>query len=406
MRILLIQSSVYIPSHGGANKSNRLLLEALAKRGHECRAVAACCGVHACTSQESFRKELHKRGIAVIAATPNLVTFEMNDIRVTASTDLRTQAACIAPEVDAFDPEFILVASEDPGQVLLRTTLRIRSGQVVYVGRTTLLLPCGPESPLQNSRSLDLLRHLAGIVVVSKYLREYLRKWAGIESLVLPLSLNGPGPFPELGGYDRGHVTIVNPCAYKGISIFMALARQFPELSFAAVPSWGTTKSDSQMLANLSNVYMLEPSDDVDQIFSETRVLLVPSLWSEAKANVITEAMLRGIPVLASDAGGNSEALLGLDYLLPVNQISRYGSEFDTRLLPMAVVPEQNIGPWCDALRSVLSTPREYEKLSRAVRCAALAANEMNTVLPLEQYLLELHSRRNAASSTTSLQKL
>ena len=40
MRILLAQNSLYYPAHGGGDKSNRLLIEALAARGHACRAAA------------------------------------------------------------------------------------------------------------------------------------------------------------------------------------------------------------------------------------------------------------------------------------------------------------------------------------------------------------------------------
>ena len=39
MRILLAHNSLYFPSHGGGDKSNRLLMEALAERGHEVRVV-------------------------------------------------------------------------------------------------------------------------------------------------------------------------------------------------------------------------------------------------------------------------------------------------------------------------------------------------------------------------------
>src|SRR5687768_1658370 len=35
MRILLAHNSLYYPSYGGGDKSNRLLVEALAARGHE-----------------------------------------------------------------------------------------------------------------------------------------------------------------------------------------------------------------------------------------------------------------------------------------------------------------------------------------------------------------------------------
>ena len=47
-----------------------------------------------------------------------------------------------------------------------------------------------------------------------------------------------------------------------------------------------------------------------------TRILLVPSLWGEAFGLVVVEAMLRGIPVLASNVGGLVEAKLGVDYIL------------------------------------------------------------------------------------------
>jgi hypothetical protein len=40
MRILLAQNSRYYPAHGGGDKSNRLLVEALAARGHQCQVVA------------------------------------------------------------------------------------------------------------------------------------------------------------------------------------------------------------------------------------------------------------------------------------------------------------------------------------------------------------------------------
>lgn len=37
MRILLAHNSTYYPAHGGGDRSNRLLMEALAERGHQVR---------------------------------------------------------------------------------------------------------------------------------------------------------------------------------------------------------------------------------------------------------------------------------------------------------------------------------------------------------------------------------
>ncbi|MER7370604.1 hypothetical protein, partial [Nonomuraea wenchangensis] len=44
MRILLAQNLIHLPSHGGANKSNRLLMERLAALGHEVHVVAPLSG--------------------------------------------------------------------------------------------------------------------------------------------------------------------------------------------------------------------------------------------------------------------------------------------------------------------------------------------------------------------------
>jgi glyoxylase-like metal-dependent hydrolase (beta-lactamase superfamily II) len=52
MRILLAHNSLYYPSHGGGDKSNRLLMEALAARGHDVRVV---------TRVESFGDVSHER---------------------------------------------------------------------------------------------------------------------------------------------------------------------------------------------------------------------------------------------------------------------------------------------------------------------------------------------------------
>ena len=92
--------------------------------------------------------------------------------------------------------------------------------------------------------------------------------------------------------------------------------------------------------------------DNVDDILRRTRVLLVPSLWAEARSRIVVEAMLRGVPVMASDIGGIPEAKLGVDYLLPVRPIEKYQSRLDEQMVPLADLPAQDIGPWQAALRA------------------------------------------------------
>ena len=76
----------------------------------------------------------------------------------------------------------------------------------------------------------------------------------------------------------------------------------------------------------------------------QTRVALVPSVWAEARSRIILEAMARGIPVMASATGGLAEAMLGMDYLLPVNPVVRYRSQVDALMVPMAEIPRRTSG--------------------------------------------------------------
>ena len=46
-----------------------------------------------------------------------------------------------------------------------------------------------------------------------------------------------------------GSVTMINPCGYKGLPLFVELASAFPETPFLAVPTWGTTDSDRAALS-------------------------------------------------------------------------------------------------------------------------------------------------------------
>src|SRR5205085_4817518 len=140
--------------------------------------------------------------------------------------------------------------------------------------------------------------------------------------------------------------TFVNPCAVKGMAIFLDLADAFPRAAFAAVPSWGTNAEDLAVLRRRANVRMPDLVDDIDVLLARTRVLLVPSVWAEARSRMVVEAMLRGVPVMASNVGGIPEAKMGVPYLLPVNAIARYEARVDTQMVPAAQVPPQDVGPW------------------------------------------------------------
>ena len=81
MRLLLAQNSLYYPSHGGGDKSNRLLMEALAARGHECRAVARI-PIFSDVERARYLEELAARGVESHPAAPGVDAFRMGGVVV------------------------------------------------------------------------------------------------------------------------------------------------------------------------------------------------------------------------------------------------------------------------------------------------------------------------------------
>jgi surfactin synthase thioesterase subunit/glycosyltransferase involved in cell wall biosynthesis len=401
MRILLAQNSPYFPAHGGGGKSNRLLMEALAARGHLCRAVARIPALGPAETQR-YAAELAARRVRPAFPEEGIAAFELSgvEVRVVTSGSLR---AGFAAQLEDFQPDAILTSTDDPAQLLLEAALRIAPGRVVYLARATLALPFGPDCAFPSEAKTGRIRAAAGVVGVSEYVAGYIRQYAGIPATHVPISLLEEGDWSRLGGFDNEFVTMANPCAVKGIAIFLALADAFPETAFAAVPTWGTNAGDRAALALRPNVRLLDPVDDIGLLFARTRVLLAPSLWAEARSRIVVEAMLRGVPVMAGDTGGIAEAKMGVPYLLPVNPIARYQARLDERMVPVAKVPVQDIGPWREALARLLGDRAHYEEIAAASQAAAQSYAAGLSVAPFEAWLGRIVSGSGVVSANREI---
>jgi surfactin synthase thioesterase subunit/glycosyltransferase involved in cell wall biosynthesis len=384
MRILLAQNSQYFPAHGGGDKSNRLLIEALAARGHECRVVARI-PVFGETEERRYLEERASRCIQPVTQS-GVTSFERNGVtaHVVTNSNLR---ACFSGQIEAFRPDAILASTDDPAQLLLDVALKDGTARVVYLVRATLAVPFGPDCAFPSAAKTERIRACDAVVGVSEYVARYIREHSGIPAVHVPISLMEAGDWPPLGRFSNEFVLLANPCAVKGISIFLALADAFPSVAFAAVPTWGTNEEDRAALRARPNVTLLDPVDDMNLLFSRTRILLVPSLWAEARSRIVVEAMLRGIPVMAADVGGIPEAKMGVPYLLPVNPIVHYETRLDEQMVPIAKVPPQDITPWSKALGRLLDDRGHYEEISRRSREAAIDYAENLTAEPFESLL-------------------
>lgn len=387
MKVLLGHNSTYYPSQGGGDKSNRLLMEALAERGHVVRVVTRI-EEFGEAGHQAFLAALAQRGVSYVDGR---FTLQGVDVRtLTRDPNLR---GYFIRQIAEFDPDVILVSTDDPGQLLLEAALNAPRARVVFLVRATIALPFGPDSSAQSAAKTARLREADRVVGVSEYVAGYVREYGGMDAVHVPISLMEPGESKSLGSFANAYVTMINPCTVKGSTIFLGLADMMPDVLFAAVPSWGTTESDLAELRKRANITLLDRVDNIDDILRKTRVLLVPSIWAEARARVVLEGMSRGVPVMASDVGGLHEAKMGVEYLLPVNPVRRYKPSLDSRMVPMAEAPPQNIEPWRAALHSLLTDRVHFEDIAGRSRAAALDYLEHLNVLKFEA-LLETTPRR------------
>jgi len=378
-----------MPSLAGGTKANRCLLEGLARHGHECIALtrALTRSADGPNTVQQFYREMEARATNFQEIEANVFTYKYDGVQVEAlnfdESDERHDY--LVRRLRTLDPDWIFV-TDDKRRLMLRAAMEALPSRVILLLQTIVQLPFGPLSVDKRPEYAELVKSARAIVVISNFMKRYIQDHGGLDAHLLPIPVYGAGPFPDLSGFDHGFVTMINPCELKGVSIFMGLAHEFPDVDFAAVPTWGADQELLARLRELPNVRILDPADNIEDILRQTRILLAPSLWPETFGYVVPEAMLRGIPVLASDIGGLPEAKLGVDYILPV-----LPGEFREEGF---VSPPQDLAPWSRALGDLLSDKKTYQQCSHQSRQAAHEFVDTVSVLRYEKFLAKLSEKR------------
>ncbi len=365
MRILLTANASYAPPRGGATRSNLLWLDHLASRGHQCRVICGPPG-------EGAELRPHP--------TISILPVEEPARRLQA----------LRAEIRDFQPDWVLVSSEDLSHALLRQSHHCAPGRVVYLAHTPQFFPFGAASWNPDRHAAELVAQSAGVVTIGGHMAAYVERALGRPVAVIHPPIYGAGPFPSCANFAQGLITMLNPCAVKGISIFLEVAARLPAYRFGVVPGWGTTADDRRALQRLPNVEFLPNARRIDDLLSRTRLLLMPSLWYEGFGLIVMEAMLRGLPVVASDSGGLQEAKRGSGYVIPVATIETYEPVFDEHAMPKPVVPPNDPAPWVAAIRELLGDEAAYARESAASLEAASRFVDGLDAGRMECFLLEL----------------
>lgn len=193
-----------------------------------------------------------------------------------------------------------------------------------------------------------------------------------------------------VSGYpgDKEYITLINTNENKGGFILAQLAKKMPDRKFIAVigsyDDGGLQPVIVDTLTKLSNVKVINHSPDVKSVYSQSRILLVPSRY-ESWGRVATEAMVNGIPVIACPTKGLQENCKGgAIFVTPRGPkktdnygdiITHDGDSYDTSLIEYFI--------------KTLDDPDEYAHYSEAAKKRAFELEEeyLKQIEKLEKFI-------------------
>ena len=317
----------YVDPSSGAAVATRDLLEGLAARGWP---VGVLCGPHLDFQQaESLPQLLTDQGVSFQAqagpaqADPPFTLFHFfpREVPVTIY-----QPAFLGPHgvpgpgegraflrlfhgiVDRFRPDVILTYGGHWLAEQVIAAAKRRGLKVVFA--------------LHNFsyRGVDLFRPVDAVLVPSRFARDHYRQTLGLNCTALP----SPLAWDRLccSQVEGRYVTFVNPQPHKGVFFFARLAwelgRRRPDIPLLIVEGRAPADCLGQTgldLSSLRNLYRMPNTPDPREFYRVSRLVVMPSLWWESFGRVAAEALLNGIPVLASNRGSLPETLAGAGFL-------------------------------------------------------------------------------------------
>lgn len=350
----------------GAAIHSKIMLEALVQRGIQVKVLNALVGddIHGLEIFNSIGVQLKD--------TPDRKILQFTDNGVEyfiAKTKGHTEPSILMEDqnlifdiyqqlIEKYQPDLIMGYSGDIFSTVLRNEARARNIPCIYVLHNGYHLNFGFISCntviAPSQACVKLYREKTGIEV------QAVGQFIDPERVVSSQRL-----LPENKEKIK-YVTMVHPNAVKGLAIFVKLhqvfAKKHPEIPFLVVENVGkglqetlkqlhyidgTPFIQEGQSNNAEQIQTAEHTNDPRLIYDVSRVVITPSLCFEAWCCVASEAVMNGIPVVATTSGGLPEAVNGGGILLPPPESTKK----DNFCLPT----DEEIAPWVEALERCLN---------------------------------------------------
>lgn len=280
---------------GGAARSAHYLMSIIAKgHGVECLAVGSMSfdgSNWSCPDPEDYGA----LGVSDIKHGSDRITIQCG-YTVEVLGDFQNS---LAKTIDDFEPDVVWTQLDGVSDIARIAHLK---------GKNVLVFLRDAEDSPAMLKSLAVLG--CCMVCNSHFMAQRVKRITGKTARVIYPTLEDKF---GVKGDPHGFITMINPHRVKGIDTFLEIAKRLPAEKFLLVESWSlddkALSALQDRLANLPNVRLQRRVPDVREIYRQTKLLLVPSIWEEAFGRVVIEAQSCRIPVIASQRGGLPEAV-------------------------------------------------------------------------------------------------
>ncbi len=304
-----------------------------------------------CTILTGTYRGVHQRLLqAQVGALP--VTIFRTRSTSVADWDAIEPEAMIAAYVDILErtaPDMVLTYGGDP---VAHAIIRLASerGIPVVFGLHNLAY--------DDPRAFDGVER---VIVPSRFAANFYRETLGLACDVLPSAIDWnrvkvEHPRPQ-------YATFVNPQPAKGLNVFARIAHEVacrrPDIPLLVVDARGDAQSLQRTGIDLSgarNLYSMQNTHDPRDFYAVTKLLLMPSLCNESFGLVAAEAMMNGIPVLASNRGALPEVVGDAAFIFSIPD--RY--QPDSSAIPSA----DEVLPWVETIERLWDDRSFYDACS------------------------------------------
>lgn len=372
-RLLCSSYHCFLDPSSGAAQSLRDLLPLLTGKGWDCRVFGG--SQLDFESGETFAQLANDEGFQSRLAsfrashpyyegTHQGIPFVVFDAPGTQAYRAPTQEGAalyldrFEQELEQFRPDVLLTYGSYELSLACMERARRRGARVVFWLRNTAY------------QQAELFRPVDAVLVPTQFSQEHYRRHLGIRCT--PIFSPIDWARVQCSRIEGKYATFVNPHPQKGVFVFAAIAREMalrrPDIPFLVVEGrgkvdWlGRTGID---LDRLGNVFAMAHTLEPRAFYKVSRAMLVPSLWDETFARVTAEAMVNGIPVLASTRGGLPEVLAEAGFLFDVP--AHYTPS--SRVVPTA----DEVAPWVETLIQLWDDADFYANQQQRARLAARA---------------------------------